>query len=603
MTSHSEVFSGEAVRASLLRRLVQMESGIGAPPWSAEDTQIARAVYAWLEGRSDVRVTLPANGIAVDGLPDVEWSAIDVAEVDRLTRGGGPTVTEGESSGGDVGEQLSRADLRVAIRRRLSGNDAAEQWGFARVTADEARALTELYEFISAGADGPTVEVPSHVVFDGRPDVDWNAIGVVDLAKRVRKAYGAPEREEQPVVEASPETRRGGGNVRDDVAGATVHQPSSFAGFIEGRTRRREDEKARLLGERARFRAEADRIREAHFDAAADLFDDTTPRGVRAEALRHHRQSLERDLAEHAHERGEVLGRGRPWYGAMLERWGTERGDRRDYANALKALYDDRAEARRAGAAPTSVGLDPVLVGIPGVRRYRQDGAFVYTRRVDGVDAEMFRVYPETREVVVRSTDLVATEAAIVKAYELDGPPLTFDGSDEFRARCEAIAARHGFEVAASAPDAQRAPAPGGPTAPSTTAPGRPAGATSPAPESGVPVANLDEYGDVVAFVKEQTGVDFVVALDPKHAVAMEPVYLTHTPMKQDGFELVFVQKPGVEAISGVVLPKGTVPPSAVAGETRVDLTIEQGAWKARFDAPQPAQDAPQNDIGRRRGR
>ena len=600
MTSHSEAFSAEAIRASLLRRFVQMDSGIGAPAWSSEYTARARAVYAWLEGRSELRVTLPANGIAVDGLPDVEWNAIDVAELDRLTRGVS-TVTQSPNDKADVGEQLSRADLRVAIRRRLSGDDSAAQWGFARVTGDDARALRELYEFISTRSDGPTVEVPSHVVFDGRPDVDWNAISVADLTKRVRKAYGAPEHDEQAAPAASGEQQRDGGHVRDDAAGATVHDSSSFAAFIEARARRRDEEKDRLLGERARFRAEADRIRETHFEAASNLFDATTPRSVRAEALKHHRQSLERDLAEHARERGEVLGQGRPWYGSMLDRWRTERGDRRDYANALKALYDDRTEARRAGAVPTAVGLDPVLVGIPGVRRYRQDGAFVYTRRVGGGDAEMFRVYPETREVVVRSTDLVATEAAIVKAYELDGPPLTFDGSDEFRARCETIAARHGFEVAAPAPDAQRAPAPGGPTA--ASAPGRPAAASSPAPESGAPVANLDEYGDVVAFVKEQTGVDFVVALDPKHAVAMEPVYWTHTPMKQDGFELMFVQKPGVEAVSGVVLPKGTVPAGAVAGETRVDLSIENGAWKARFDAPQQAQDGPENDIGRSRGR
>ena len=160
-----------------------------------------------------------------------------------------------------------------------------------------------------------------------------------------------------------------------------------------------------------------------------------------------------------------------------------------------------------------------------------------------------------------------------------------------------------GFEVAAPAPDARRAPAPCGPTSPSTATPGHPSAATSPAAESGIPVADLSEYGDVVAWLKEQTGVDFIVALDPKHAVAMEPVFLTHTPMKQDGFELVFVQKPGVEAISGVVLQKGTVPASAVAGETRVDLTIEQGAWKARFEAPQPSQDPPQNELGRPRGR
>jgi len=599
MTSHSEAFSAEAIRASLLRRFVQMDSGIGAPAWSPDDTARARAVYAWLDGRADLRVTLPANGIAVDGVPDVEWNAIDVAELDRLTRGVS-AVAQSANGKAYAGEDLSRADLRVAIRRRLSGDESAARWGFAPVTADDARALREMYAFISARSDGPTVEVPSHVVFDGRPDVDWNGISVADLTKRVRKAYGAPERDD-PASAAPSGAQHAGGRVRDDVAGATVHDSSSFAAFIEGRTRRRDEEKERLLGERARFRAEAERIREAHFEAASDLFDASTPRSVRAEALRHHRQSLERELAEHARERGEVLGQGRPWYGAMLDRWRTERGDRRDYANALKALYDDRTEARRAGAAPTAVGLDPVLVGIPGVRRYRQDGAFVYTRRVGGGDAEMFRVYPETREVVVRSTDLVATEAAIVKAYELDGPPLTFEGSDEFRARCETIAARHGFEVAAPAPDAQRAPAPGGPAA--AAAPGRPAAATSPSPESGAPVANLDEYGDVVAFVKEQTGVDFVVGLDPKHAVAMEPVYWTHTPMKQGDFELVFVQKPGVEAVSGIVLPKGTVPAGAVAGETRVDLSIENGAWKARFDAPQQAQDGPENDIGRSRGR
>jgi len=601
MTSRSEVFSTEAVRASLLRRFVQMESGIPPPAWSSEDTQLARAVYAWLESRSDIRVTLPASGISVGGLPDVEWNEIDVAELNRRTRGVS-TVADGPTETGDVRGQLSRTDLRIAIRRRLSDREAAAEQRLPEVTTDDAYRLWDLYEYITAHEHAPGVQVPSYIGLDGNPNVDWRRISTEDLSSRVRSAYEQPARAAESSQPGRSGERSNRTTIRDD-AGATVHEPSSFAAFIEGRARRRDHEKERLVGERARFRAEADRIREAHFEAATALFDETTPRSVRTEALRHHRQSLQRDLAEHARGRGEILGRGRPWYGAMLERWRTERGDRRDYANALKALYDDRTEARRSGGASTSVGLDPVLVGIAGVRRFRQDGAFVYTRRVDGGDAEMFRVYPETREVVVRSADLVATEAAIVKAYELDGPPLIFDGSEAFRARCDAIAARHGFDVAPPGPDARRAPAPGGPIAPSTAESNRHAVSTSPAPDSGVPVADLDEYGDVVAFVKEQTGVDFVIALDPKHAVAMEPVYLTHTPMKQDGFELVFVQKPGVEAVSGVVLPKGTVPASAIAGETRVDLTIEQGGWKARFDAPQLARGAPQNDIGPSRGR
>ena len=601
MTTRTDTFSAAAIRASFLRRFVQMGVSGDDSRWTHGDNALGWEIYAWLKQQPDLRMTLPTSGISVDGLPDVDWSAIDIAELDRLRRELSATVSESRPQNEDAGEPLSRVDLRIAIRRRLADPVAARR-GLPELQPRDAQCLRELYEYLSTHRDAPAVFVPSHVGFDGRLDVDWSRISARDLSSLVRAAYRRHRRDEGATAAPGPRGDDRGARIRDD-AGAAVHEPASFAAFVELRTRRREGEAQRLIAERTRFRAEAEQIREAHFAVAAGLFDETTPAGVRAAALRHHRDCLERDLAEHARERAEVLGCGRPWYDAMLEGWRNERGDRRDYASALKALYDDRAEARRAGARPAAVGLDPVLVGIPGVRRYRQDGAFVYTRRVDGGDAEMFRVYRETREVVVRSKDLVATEAAIVKAYELDGPPLTFEGSDEFCARCEAIAARHGFEVTAAAPDAQRAPAPSGAT-PSSPSAGSRSAATSPAPQSGIPMADLADYGDVVAWVKAQTGVDFVVALDPKHAVAMVPMYLTHTPMKQAGFDLVFVQTPGVEAVSGIVLPRGVVPAGATSGKTRVDLTIENGSWKARFDdQPATAHEGPENDIGRSRGR
>jgi hypothetical protein len=593
MTSRTDVFTSEALRASLRRRLVEIEAhGAERYGWSESDTSLIESTCARLAEHRG-RFTLPANGIAIGGYPDVDWSAITPEQLSSSVRSA--------LIPGPVDGPLPRLDMRVAIRRRLCGHE----WHSddPKLTDEDVQHLFDLYEYITAHREGPDVTVPLRRTFDGDPDVDWKRVTPSELTELVRSAYTA-QAGAGATAAGEPSTRAasGGGKLRE--SGATVIDTSSFAAFVQLRARRRDAEAQRLLAERASFRAEADAIRERHFAASEDLFDASTPRSVRAAALRHHRASLERELAEHARERGEVLGRERPWYGKMLERWRTERGDRRDYANALAALYDDRNAARRAGVDPSSVALDPVLIGIPGVRRYRQDGALVYTRRIAGGDAEMFRVFRDTREVVVRSKDAIATEAAIVKAYELDGPPLTFEGADEFRDRCEKIAARHGFEVAAPAV-APRAPAAGGANPTPTSQAAAPSAATSPAPASGTPVPDLTEYGDVVAWVKEQTGVDFVVALDPKHAVPMEPVYLTHTPMKQHGFEVVFVQKPGVEAISAIALPRGTVPAGARSGETRIELAIEHGAWRARFDVAEPTveRSGPGNDVGRSRGR
>jgi hypothetical protein len=494
--------------------------------------------------------------------------------------------------------RFTKAALRACLRRRIgeAARDGAAGPGWSEADRQLAR---HLYAALAVAPD-LQLDLPAspHGV-DDLPELDWSALTLDQLAVRVRAAGEHGPAAGAPGADGAGQPA--GSTLRE--RGAGTADALSFATFMEERTRRRDAQAEGLRARRQEFGEEAARLRERHFRAAAELFeDDAMPRAARAEVVRHHRRALQRDLAELERARAEVLGAGRPWYSALIDRWRNERGDRADYAHAIAALYDDRLAADRGGDDPASARPDPVLVTVPGARRHRDRGTIVYTRRTDAGVREMFRLLPEEREVVVRSADAVATEAAVVAAYRLNGPPLAFAGSAAFRERCERIAARHGFETGVAADPVeqhQAEPAPTGAGRPGAASPASTAGSASP-----TVVPDLEKYADIVAYVKEQTDVDFVLALEPKHAVAMEPIYLSHTGMSEGPFDLVFVQNPGAETIVAIVLPRGIVPPNAALGETRLSLEVENGDWKATFHPAELATPvAAVRDLSPARGR
>jgi len=66
---------------------------------------------------------VPTSGISVDGLPDVDWSAIDIAELDRLRRELSATVSESrpqnETPASHYRESISASRSVVVLRIRL----------------------------------------------------------------------------------------------------------------------------------------------------------------------------------------------------------------------------------------------------------------------------------------------------------------------------------------------------------------------------------------------------------------------------------------------------------------------------------------------------
>jgi len=84
MTSRTDVFTSEALRASLRRRLVEIEAhGAERYGWSESDTSLIESTCARLAEHRG-RFTLPANGIAIGGYPDVDWSAITPEQFELL---------------------------------------------------------------------------------------------------------------------------------------------------------------------------------------------------------------------------------------------------------------------------------------------------------------------------------------------------------------------------------------------------------------------------------------------------------------------------------------------------------------------------------------
>lgn len=100
------------------------------------------------------------------------------------------------------------------------------------------------------------------------------------------------------------------------------------------------------------------------------------------------------------------------------------RADRRTVLDAARDQLDFKhlAVDGRADAA------DPVLVGIPGTRAFRQDGWTVYRRSSHG--HELLRASAD--EIVVRSSDGYAIRAAVALASRRHEPPLLLDGSPRF---------------------------------------------------------------------------------------------------------------------------------------------------------------------------
>jgi hypothetical protein len=467
---------------------------------------------------------------------------------------------------------FTAAALRAALRRRMAASgqdDGVPSWSEA--DQELARAVCA-----ALAADPQLVfDLPAAAAaVDGLPELDWGCLSLDEIAGGVRDRAHAG----QPGTTATggPGARPAGTTVRDEGAPDAL----SFEAFMASRVRQRAEDAQALLAQRERFAAEAKQLREDHYRAAEGLFDDPSmPRDVRAQAVRHQRDVLRRALAEHALERREALA-ARPWYGSMVERWTAQRGDRADYAHALSELYGDRLAARRAGGDQAALATDPVLVAIPGARRYRDAGTLVYARRTPAGPREMFRVVPDERQVIVRSHNEADLEAAVMTAHRLDGPPLAFVGSPAFRARCAEVAERHGYDVvqAAQPREPLREPAVAPASARVTTPPPN-AGNSAPAR------VDLSEYAESVEAIKQQTGIELVVALDPKHGVTMNPVYQGHIAMRNGALDLVFTQCPGADAIGAIVLPRDTVPADAVEGVTRLTLEVRGGVWEATFEA------------------
>ena len=374
-----------------------------------------------------------------------------------------------------------------------------------------------------------------------------------------------------------------GNDSRDDV---------SLEKFLFARASRRAAEAARLAEVRRSFAERMERARAEHVERAERLFSNPGLSRLEREALlQHHRRSMRLDVDAIRHERDTTVGRDQS--SSRLGRWVNQRsttlGDRQDFVHVLKTAYEDRGDE-----------FDPVLLAIPRSRRRREGAMAVYSVRDGRIEREIFRVLPDTHEVVMRSTDERALEAAIVKAHHDFGPPLRFKSTNPaFVKRCVGIAERFGFPVAEESAEASR-PAPGqAPTGP-TSEPRRESGGDSPVPRS--PEVTLGSHEAFKASLTEAYGHDYFMTLSPDAKLAVSgrflgaedhpdnPNYYVAAIETAVGITLVAVEKVRLESIE----------PEAVITLRGID-----GKWDV--EAPQqsvdPANPAPGTNIDQEHGR
>ena len=302
-----------------------------------------------------------------------------------------------------------------------------------------------------------------------------------------------------------------------DADGAAKSGTISLETFMAARTNRRSAEAASLAAMRNAFAVRMERTRADHLARAERLFSDAgLSRIERAGLLRTHRETMHADVAAIRLERDKLIGRDRS--SSRLGRWINDRattiGDRQDYLHVLKSAYEDGGSE-----------FDPVLLAIPRSRRRREGAMAVYSVRDGTADREIFRVLPDCNEVVMRSTDERALEAAMVKAHHEFGPPLTFTSDNPtFISRCTAIAERYGYAVAEARGQANETPtatqqSSGPQSAPGASEPRRESGEVSPVKLT--PDVSLDSHDAFKLSLTESYGLDHFMTLAPESKLTL----------------------------------------------------------------------------------
>jgi hypothetical protein len=369
--------------------------------------------------------------------------------------------------------------------------------------------------------------------------------------------------------------------------------------FMAARTSRRSAEAALLASMRNAFAVKMERTRADHVARAERLFSDTAlSRLERESLLRTHRETMKADVDAIRLERDKTVGRDHS--SSRLGRWINDRtlthGDRQDYLHVLKSAYEDGG-----------LEFDPVLLAIPRSRRRREGAMAVYSVRDGHVDREIFRVLPDTNEVVMRSTDERALEAAVVKAHHDFGPPLSFTSKNPvFIARCTSIAERYGFQVAEAQGNENATPAaaqqPSGPQgAPGATEPRRESGVDSPVKVT--PDVSLESHDAFKASLTESYGLDHFMTLGPESKLTLRGRFIG----AEDHPDNTNYYVAAVETAAGMTLV--AVDRQLLASiETDTDVTLRgiDGKWEVEGQAQStdtPATPEQSSDEHRGRGR
>ncbi len=229
---------------------------------------------------------------------------------------------------------------------------------------------------------------------------------------------------------------------------------------------------------------------------------------------------------------------------------------RRSAVHAMR----DQSDFERLAIGDRANLVDPVLVGVPGTRAFRQDGWTVYRRSSHG--SELLRA--SATEIVVRSSDDYAVRAAVALAAHRHEPPLALEGSAQFVER--AARAARDLGVPFVLPGTQEI------VHPETPGPTR----TGPAPSatsSAEPTAKSTTTGSAGAFsaekleqLKADLKADFVGVLTPDPFKAVKKrAFFVHSRtglFAPDHSDVVVLQPdPVVKAYTVAVLGGDAVEP------------------------------------------
>ena len=345
-------------------------------------------------------------------------------------------------------------------------------------------------------------------------------------------------------------------------------EPLTLIAFLAARAARRHDEAVRLRALRATFARRIEETAADHLQRAERLFSDPSlTRAERARLLAHHRLMLRDAIETLRGERDATVEREYPR--TALGRWlraSTDKsGDRKDFRHILKSSYADGGHA-----------FDPVLLAIPRARR-RREGAMTVYSVIDGRgDREIFRVLPDTNEVLMRVRDERSLEAAIVKAQHDFGPPLRFASNDpDFRARCEAIAQRRGLTVAdwvgPSAQDVNHA----SDRADVRNEVRRAAEPTASPPRG--PTIDLAAHQTLCEGLKQRLGIDYVAPLSPTSNLSLTGRVLGVDPHPGDPSTVVAaIETPNGAAL--VAVDRASI--DGVPIDSIVGLRGNDGRWQ-----------------------